>query len=91
MMFGSVQNFDSWKEFFDNPSSARLGLLGATYQIGCVCSIPFVPIIADRWGRKPALAIGFALMTAAGIIQGASQNWASTFFHHLVAFPALCS
>ncbi|KAI6777773.1 Sugar transporter [Emericellopsis cladophorae] len=77
MMFGAVQNFDSWKEFFDSPSDARLGLLGACYQIGSVCSIPFVPIVADRWGRKPALAFGFFTMTAAAIIQGASQNWAT--------------
>jgi MFS family permease len=79
MMFGSVQNFDSWQDFFDHPTSERLGLLGACYQIGSVCSIPFVPIIADRWGRKPALGIGFFLMTAAGIIQGAAPNWNSEF------------
>lgn len=79
MMFGAIQNFDSWKNFFGHPTAARLGLLGACYQIGSVCSIPFVPMIADRWGRKPALAFGFIVMTIGGVIQGAAQNWGSMF------------
>ena len=42
MFFNSVQNFDSWKDFFGHPESQQLGLLGALYQIGSLCSIPLV-------------------------------------------------
>lgn len=42
MFFNSVQNFDSWKDYFGNPQGSMLGLLGALYQIGSLVSIPFV-------------------------------------------------
>lgn len=42
MFFNSVQNFEPWLKFFDNPEGSMLGLLGALYQIGSLCSIPIV-------------------------------------------------
>ncbi len=42
MFFNSVQNFDAWKLYFDNPEGSTLGLLAALYQIGSLVSIPFV-------------------------------------------------
>lgn len=75
MFFNSVQNFDSWKDFFDDPRGAELGLLSALYQIGSVCSIPFVPIITDTWGRRLSIAIGFVVMVVGGIMQGACQDY----------------
>jgi hypothetical protein len=42
MFFNSVQNFESWKDFFGDPEGSMLGLLGALYQIGSLASIPLV-------------------------------------------------
>lgn len=42
MLFGSVQNMEQWKSYFNNPTSSTLGLLGALYQIGSLGSIPIV-------------------------------------------------
>lgn len=42
MFFNSVQNFEQWKLYFDNPTGSKLGLLGALYQIGSIGSIPVV-------------------------------------------------
>lgn len=42
MFFNSVQNFESWKDYFGNPQGSMLGLLGALYQIGSLFSIPLV-------------------------------------------------
>lgn len=42
MLFNSVQAFDTWKDYFDNPQGQMLGLLGALYQIGSMISIFFV-------------------------------------------------
>jgi hypothetical protein len=41
-LFNAVQNFQSWKDFFNNPEGQMLGLLGALYQIGSLVSIPLV-------------------------------------------------
>lgn len=48
MFFNSVQNFDSWKNFFGDPQGQTLGLLGALYQIGSLVSIPFVSVHVRR-------------------------------------------
>lgn len=42
MFFNAVQNFETWLDFFDNPTGSTLGLLGALYQIGSLASIPLV-------------------------------------------------
>lgn len=78
MFFNSVQIFDSWQVSFDHPSGSTLGLLGALYQIGSIISIPLVPIIADRFGRKWPILIGCVIMIVGAFIQGFSRNM-STF------------
>lgn len=75
MYMGVVQNFDSWNDFFGTPTGSRLGLLVALYQVGSVCSIPLVPIIADRWGRRPSIALGFILMAIGAALQAAAPNY----------------
>lgn len=42
MFFNSVQVFDKWKAFFNDPKGSQLGLLAALYQIGSLGSIPLV-------------------------------------------------
>jgi len=42
MLFNSIQNFDEWQDYFDHPKGNTLGVLGALYQIGSLCSIPIV-------------------------------------------------
>lgn len=51
-----------------------LGLLGALYQIGSLCSIPIVPVLADRFGRKIPIAIGCVIMIVGAILQAACQD-----------------
>lgn len=74
MFFNSVQNFDTWQEYFDHPSGSKLGLVGALYQIGSLVSIPIVPLIADNFGRKLPIAIGCAIMIVGAILQGTCKN-----------------
>ncbi|KAK3394212.1 general substrate transporter [Podospora didyma] len=74
MFFNSVQNFDSWKNYFGHPEGSMLGLLGALYQIGSLVSIPFVPVIADNVGRKIPIALGCVIMIVGSILQGSCQN-----------------
>jgi hypothetical protein len=42
MLFGSIQNMETWGDYFDHPQGSTLGLLGALYQIGSLVSIPIV-------------------------------------------------
>jgi sugar porter (SP) family MFS transporter len=77
MYMNNVQNFDSWKKFFDDPTGDRLGLLVALYQIGSVASIPLVPIITDRWGRRPSIALGFIIMAIGAGLQAGASDYAT--------------
>lgn len=74
MFFNAVQNFETWLDFFDNPSGSTLGLLGALYQIGSLVSIPLVPMICDNVGRKMPIVIGCVIMIVGAFIQGFSHS-----------------
>ncbi|GLI74372.1 hypothetical protein PoHVEF18_002609 [Penicillium ochrochloron] len=68
MMLNTSQNLDSWQQFFNTPSGSKLGLMNAIYQIGSLASFPFVPFMADRWGRKLPIIIGCLLMILGGFL-----------------------
>ncbi|KAJ0335852.1 hypothetical protein COL922a_008682 [Colletotrichum nupharicola] len=79
MFFNSVQNFESWKEYFDSPSDHLLGLLAALYQIGSLASIPIVPYFTDHWGRRLPIVIGGVITIAGAALQAFCQNMGGPF------------
>ncbi|WYZ46733.1 hypothetical protein EsH8_IX_000958 [Colletotrichum jinshuiense] len=74
MFFNSVQNFESWKSFFDYPTDHILGLLAALYQIGSLASIPIVPYFTDHWGRRLPIVIGGVITIAGALLQAFCKN-----------------
>ncbi|KAJ5355922.1 General substrate transporter [Penicillium concentricum] len=75
MMLNTSQNLDAWQVYFDHPNGAQLGLMNAIYQIGSLASFPFVPFIADRWGRKIPIMIGCVLMIVGGLLGAFCTNY----------------
>ncbi|OCL01499.1 general substrate transporter [Glonium stellatum] len=75
-MLNNLRILDTWTKYFNNPQGSQLGLLTALYSIGSIASLPFVPFIADHWGRKIAIAIGCVIMIAGAAVQGAAKNLA---------------
>ncbi|KAF8520591.1 hexose transporter [Hysterangium stoloniferum] len=53
---------------------SALGLLNVIQNIGSLAGYPFAPYMSDGVGRKRTILLGAAIMTAATIIQTASQN-----------------
>ncbi|KAJ7811307.1 general substrate transporter [Mycena olivaceomarginata] len=74
-MLNNIRILPQWNDYFDNPQGSNLGLL-ALYSIGSIASLPILPFIADRFGRKVAIIGRCILMIIAAGIQGASQNLA---------------
>ncbi|KAL8372308.1 hypothetical protein RB595_001886 [Gaeumannomyces hyphopodioides] len=76
MLLNSIQNFDSWNDRFgmQGENENLLGLVVAMYQIGSVVSIPLVPPVTDRWGRKWPIVIGGVLTTIGAVIQGVAND-----------------
>jgi MFS family permease len=83
-----LQVVDSWDTFYHHPRSVLLGVMSAIYFAGAVCSLPFVPIVADGLGRRWSITTGSLIMIVGAILQGASQNckniWSSMIYHHLI-------
>ncbi|TCD64791.1 hypothetical protein EIP91_003628 [Steccherinum ochraceum] len=75
-MMNGLQAVETWQEFFGHPRSAILGLLSALYSLGSICSLPFVPITADRLGRKWAIVIGTLFMILGAGLQSGSNSFA---------------
>ncbi|KAF2220747.1 putative MFS sugar transporter [Elsinoe ampelina] len=73
-MINAVQIVDSWKIFFGRPTGALQGIIGAMYSLGAICSLPFVGIINDRFGRRWAIFIGSCIMIFGAILQAASNG-----------------
>ncbi|KAF9467734.1 hexose transporter [Collybia nuda] len=73
-MMNGLQSLPYWKEYFNNPTGGKLGLLNAIQNIGCLAAYPFAPYLSDGLGRRPAIFIGAAIMCIATAIQTASQS-----------------
>lgn len=54
------------------PTEADLGLLSAMYSIGSIASLPVVPILSDRFGRKIPIIVGCIIMVIAAAVQVSS-------------------
>jgi MFS family permease len=57
-MINAAQLVPSWQVFFNKPTGALQGIIGSMYSLGAICSLPLVPIINDRLGRRWAIFIG---------------------------------
>lgn len=69
-----LQTLPQWREYFDSPEGALLGLLNSVYPLGKVVALFLVSYISDRFGRKTSLLIGFVTCVAFAILQGLANN-----------------
>jgi MFS family permease len=67
-----------FRTVFGNPSDHYTlnGLIASMYSLGAICSLPFVPYFAQRFGRRWSIFTGSCIMIVGAIIQCASQNLA---------------
>ncbi|KFH41526.1 Lactose permease-like protein [Hapsidospora chrysogenum ATCC 11550] len=73
-MMNSLQAVESWVEYFDNPSSARLGLLNAMYSLGALMAIPFIPTVSQYLGRRMTIVAASVVMIFGAGLQAGSIN-----------------
>lgn len=71
-----LQSLPQWRDFFGQPEGEMLGLVNAAQSVGSVLALPIVGIFSDKFGRKPVLLGGIALICVASVIQAASINYA---------------
>lgn len=73
-MINALQIVPSWKSYFGNPQGALKGIIAAAYSLGAILSLPFIPIINDKFGRRWSIFGGSVVMVIGALIQGFSQH-----------------
>ncbi|KAL0262015.1 hypothetical protein SLS55_003450 [Diplodia seriata] len=61
-LLNGLQTMDPWQEYFDHPTSARLGLFTAIQNIGSFVAIFFSSYAADMLGRKIGVVLGLVVL-----------------------------
>ncbi|KAL4881057.1 general substrate transporter [Aspergillus karnatakaensis] len=61
-MMNALQTVSYFDDFFDNPRGSKLGLMSAIMPLGSICSTPFAPWVADRFGRRWGVTVGSLIM-----------------------------
>lgn len=73
-MINALQIVPSWKAYFGDPQGALKGIIAAAYSLGAILSLPFIPIINDKFGRRWSIFGGSLVMVIGALIQGFSQH-----------------
>ncbi|KAK6209867.1 lactose permease [Colletotrichum tabaci] len=73
-MMNGLQTLTQWRGYFGNPSAPVLGTMNAVYPIGKIMGLVPTTYLADRYGRKVPMWVGFALLLIGAALQGASTS-----------------
>ncbi|KAK3317131.1 general substrate transporter [Cercophora scortea] len=73
-MINALQIVPTWITYFENPQGSLKGIIAAAYSLGAILSLPFIPYINDRFGRRWSIFGGSSVMVAGAIIQAFSQH-----------------
>jgi MFS family permease len=73
-MINALQVVPYWNKYFDNPAGALKGIIAAAYSLGAVLSLPLIPWVNDKFGRRGSIFIGSCIMVFGSLIQGFSQH-----------------
>jgi MFS family permease len=91
-LINSLQGVAPWKKYFGKcvtavkegkstttcklePSLA--GIVAASYSLGAICALPFIPMFNQRYGRRWSIFFGSAISIVGAIIQGLSVHGTS--------------
>ncbi|EOD45692.1 putative hexose transporter protein [Neofusicoccum parvum UCRNP2] len=74
-MVNGLLALDQFKEYFNNPKGALVGLFSSIMFLGGLVALPVVPYCADILGRRMAIFIGCWIMIFGVALQSASVNF----------------
>ncbi|KZV99412.1 general substrate transporter [Exidia glandulosa HHB12029] len=83
-MINALQIVPSWISYFDNPQGALKGIIAAAYSLGAILSLPLVPIVNDRLGRRWSIFLGSLVMVLGAVVQATAQNEAQYIIARMI-------
>lgn len=88
-MMNALQISPTWKKYYMYPTKGRLGAINAMMPAGKICGFVFVAWFSNRYGRKRALILAFAIAVVGAAIQAGSVNFGILVFSRwLLGFGA---
>jgi sugar porter (SP) family MFS transporter len=73
-MINALQIVPFWRKYFGEPQGSLKGIIAAAYSLGAILSLPFIPVVNDRFGRRWSIFGGSVIMVIGALIQGFSQH-----------------
>jgi len=73
-MINALQIVDYWVKYFNNPQGSLKGIIAAAYSLGAILSLPLIPMVNDRFGRRWSIFGGSCIMVIGALIQGFSVH-----------------
>ncbi|KAK7446552.1 sugar transporter [Colletotrichum acutatum] len=77
-LINNLQQISKWQDGqssdFDHPRASLLGAMSASYWIGNILGVILIPLVADRLGRRTAIATGSCLCIVGAAICAATVN-----------------
>ncbi|KAI0130308.1 general substrate transporter [Xylariales sp. AK1849] len=83
-MINALQIVPSWDLYFGHPTGSLKGIISAAYSLGAILSLPFIPFVNDRFGRRWSIFGGSVIMVIGALIQGFSQNVIMYIFARII-------
>ncbi|USW48591.1 Putative major facilitator, sugar transporter, major facilitator superfamily [Septoria linicola] len=72
-LMNGLQALDQWQIFMDYPTGAWLGFMSAIYWVGNGINYPISAWVANKYGRKPGVYLGYMFM-ALGVALTAGEH-----------------
>ncbi|KAJ5716578.1 Sugar transporter [Penicillium malachiteum] len=73
-LMNGLEDLDQWQAFMNTPSGAWLGWINAIYWLGCGVGYPSASWIANKYGRKPGVFVGYCFLALGTSLQTAAPN-----------------
>ncbi|KAI8631614.1 general substrate transporter [Xylariaceae sp. FL1651] len=83
-LINALQIVPSWISYFDNPDGALKGIIGASYSLGAILSLPFIGMVNDKFGRRWSIFGGSVIMVIGALIQGLAVDVAQYIVARLI-------
>ncbi|EXJ77956.1 hypothetical protein A1O3_09115 [Capronia epimyces CBS 606.96] len=73
-MMNGLQTLPQWRNYFDHPEGAMLGLLNSIYPTGKVVALFVASYFLDRFGRRFPILVALVTCISFAILQGLSHS-----------------
>ncbi|CAG5150012.1 uncharacterized protein ALTATR162_LOCUS2519 [Alternaria atra] len=83
-LMNGLQALPRWDSFMETPAGAWLGFLNAIYWLGMGLSYPLTAFVANKYGRKLGVYIGYVFLFAGSLIVLSDNNIAFVLSRFLV-------